>query len=565
MGVRRAMDTVLTTLKKEKRPICTFGPLIHNRQVLDLLERKGITIEKDVSRIKGGTVVIRAHGIPPAQKQEILNTGAKVVDGTCLRVVKVQTIIRRYARRGYQVLIVGDQGHPEVLGLLGFAEGRGILITSKNDIDGLPQLTRYIVVAQTTQDEKLFQEIVSEILARFPDGEIFNTICHSTHDRQAEISSLCRQVEAIIVVGGRDSANTKRLAQIATEAGIPAYHIETEQDLDLKEISKYSRVAVTAGASTPNWIINGVVSRLEAIKGEHENSINSAIYRISRFLLESNIYASLGAGFLTYASLKLQGLASILNYFLIAGTYIYAAHNLNHLTDKETDSFSDPGRAMFFAEHERIILFLSLTAMAFSLFLSYFLGWFPFFFLLFSSVIGALYGVEIIPDSILLRVPFRRLKDIPGSKTLFIALAWSAVAALIPAWGLGRIIFNPQMLVSFLFVFAFVYIRSALTEIFDIQADRLVGKETLPIMLGEKSTIAILKGLTVFLICLLLGAPLLGYATGVSFWLTMPVLSLAGCLWLFEKKYLRRSVKSEILIESNFILAGLVSFIWAHF
>ncbi|MEW6326331.1 MAG: 4-hydroxy-3-methylbut-2-enyl diphosphate reductase [Thermodesulfobacteriota bacterium] len=566
MGVRRAMDTVLAAVKEKSaagRPISTFGPLIHNQQVLDLLADKGVSVARSIGEIKGGTVVIRAHGIPPQQKEAILQTGARVVDGTCLRVIKVQTIIRRFARRGYQVIIVGDEGHPEVSGLLGFAVGQGILISSKADIARLPKLDKYIIVAQTTQDENLFNEIASEITSKYPGGQVFNTICHSTHERQAEVLELCEEVEAVVVVGGKESANTKRLAQIAEEAGVKAYHIETENDLDLKEMSRFSRVAVTAGASTPNWIINRVVSKLESVKGRQESALKAAAYSFFRFLLESNLYISLGAGFLAYTSLKLQGIKGALPYFSIASAYIYAVHNLNHFTDKEADAFSDPGRAIFFARHEKAILLLSLLAAAFALSLSYSLGLFPFLFLSFICILGTLYGVKIIPDFLGSVIPLRRLKDIPGSRTLFIALAWAAVAAFLPAWGSGQG-FTPGLIAAFFFVSAFVFVRSALLEVFDVQADRMVGRETLPILIGERSTLILLKGLIAFLVIVLAASSFPGYVTTVSLWLILPVLSMAGCIVLFEKKYLRQGIKLEFLIENNFVLAGLVSYLWAH-
>ncbi len=566
LGVRRAMDTVLAAVKEKSaagETISTFGPLIHNQQVLDLLAGKSVSVVRSIGEIKGGTVVIRAHGIPPQQKEAILQTGAQVIDGTCLRVIKVQTIIRRFARRGYQVIIVGDKGHPEVLGLLGFAGGQGLLISSKTDIARLPKLDKYIIVAQTTQDKNLFNEIASEITSKYPGGRIFNTICDSTHERQTEVLELCKEVEAVVVVGGKESANTKRLVQIAEEAGLKAYHIETEKDLDLKELSGFSRVAVTAGASTPNWIINRVVSKLESVKGKQESALKAMVYTLFCFLMESNLYVSLGAGFLAYASLKLQGIEGTLLYFFIVAAYIYAVHNLNHFTDKEADAFSDPGRAIFFAKHERLIILLSLLAAAFALSLSYSLGLFPFLFLFFICILGTLYGVKIIPDFLDPIIPLRRLKDIPGSRTLFIALAWAAVAAFLPAWNSGQR-FTPGLIAAFLFVLAFVFVRSALLEVFDVQADRMVGRETLPILIGERSTLILLKGLIAFLVILLAASSFLGYVTTVGLWLTLPVLSMAGCIVLFEKNYLRRGVKLEFLIENNFVLAGLVSYLWAH-
>ena len=184
MGVRRAMEIVLEAAHRHQDPIYTHGPLIHNPQVLRMLEKKGITVLGDPSGKKPGTVIIRAHGVPPQEFEKLEQAGFQVIDATCPRVIKVQAIIKRYAEEGYTPIIVGDQDHPEVIGLLGYSQNKGIVISDLRQLQQLPPLDRVIVVAQTTQDETLFQEVVEALKHRYPDLKVFNTICNATHERQ---------------------------------------------------------------------------------------------------------------------------------------------------------------------------------------------------------------------------------------------------------------------------------------------------------------------------------------------------------------------------------------------
>jgi (E)-4-hydroxy-3-methyl-but-2-enyl pyrophosphate reductase len=164
---------------------------------------------------------------------------------------------------GYGVAIIGDPEHPEVKGLVGYSRGKGIVINKGSDIAHLPKGKRICVVSQTTMDEKTFQRYSSKIARLYDDVIIFNTICDSTSKRQEEVLELCKKVEAMIVIGGKNSANTTRLAEISRNAGVKAYHIETESELNLGEIEKFKAVGVTAGASTPKWIIEKVLGKLK--------------------------------------------------------------------------------------------------------------------------------------------------------------------------------------------------------------------------------------------------------------------------------------------------------------
>ena len=192
MGVRRALELALEASHDFPAPIYTYGPLIHNPQVLDMLETKGIHIMKEIPEAQQGTVVIRAHGIPPEDKAKLKDSGLKVVDATCPRVIRVQAIIKKHAQQGYATIIVGDRDHPEVVGLLGHAKGKGIVLTHPDQVKALPDLEKVIVVAQTTQDETLFEETVEKIKQRFSESLIFNTVCNASPASGRNIEALAK-------------------------------------------------------------------------------------------------------------------------------------------------------------------------------------------------------------------------------------------------------------------------------------------------------------------------------------------------------------------------------------
>ena len=171
MGVRRAVEMVLDAPNKHENPICTFGPLIHNPQVLSLLREKEITTLEHIPECGTGTVLIRAHGVPPQTKQNLKKAGYKIIDATCPRVIKVQTIIRMHAKKDYASIIIGDKDHPEVIGLLGYAEGKGFVVDNLDDLDSLPSFEKAIIVAQTTQNTLFFEEIKQWATYKFPHYE----------------------------------------------------------------------------------------------------------------------------------------------------------------------------------------------------------------------------------------------------------------------------------------------------------------------------------------------------------------------------------------------------------
>jgi len=272
MGVRRAVDMALDASKSHKGPIFTFGSLIHNPQVLKLLEFKGISIIEDIPEKGFGTVIIRAHGVPLKTRKKLEQAGFKILDATCPRVIRVQSIIDRHASRGYASIIIGDGNHPEVIGLMGYTKGRGHVVNNREQLESLSVFDNAIIVAQTTQNAKFVTMMKEYSRDKFPHYTFFDTICDSTEKRQTEVTQMARSVDAIVVVGGRNSGNTQRLVQIAQQAGKPSYHVETETELDLDALAAARSIGITAGASTPNWIISKVYDTIAKEFGVHSSA-----------------------------------------------------------------------------------------------------------------------------------------------------------------------------------------------------------------------------------------------------------------------------------------------------
>ena len=437
------------------------------------------------------------------------------------------------------------------------------MVSTSEDVAALPDLDKLIVVAQTTQSESQFEARVREIVARFPQAQIFNTICDATASRQAEVQELSRQAEALVVVGGRNSGNTQRLVEISQATGIPTYHVETEQELDLEEISRYQSVGVTAGASTPNWLIGNVVNTLKHAWAFRPGSLTNYLYRAWRFFLKSNLYVATGAGSLSYTSSLLQQVEPQFTYFFVAFFYVYAMHLLNHFTDKAS-KLNDPVQTMFYGRHRRFLLVTGFLSAFMALSLGAYLGPLPFLFVLVMSGIGLMYNFKIIPERLAKATGIYRLKEIPGSKTMFTAVAWGVLAALIPVVCSDQEI-SGATAIAFFFVASMIFIRSGLFEIMAIEGDRVVGKETLAIALGKERTFTLLFCGSLAFVAMLLGAAWAGVIPSLGYTLSLSGVYMVGYLILYHRGYMESSLMLESLVEGNMILAGIIAFIWDPF
>jgi (E)-4-hydroxy-3-methyl-but-2-enyl pyrophosphate reductase len=591
MGVRRAVELALDAPDQYPQPIFTFGPLIHNPQVLDTFAEKGIGIMETLpegqplsnqgalpeaedagsegsrtdSRTRRGTVIIRAHGVPPETRNRLETAGYQVIDATCPRVIRVQTIIRVHSRKGYSTIIVGDRDHPEVMGLLGYAGDRGHVVKDLTEFKTLPAFDQAIVVAQTTQNTTTYEEIEVWLAETKPHYKFFNTICDSTAKRQDEVRCLADQVDAVVVVGGKESGNTRRLAELVRQSGKPAFHVETEAELDPQRMGRYERVAVTAGASTPNWIIKRVFRNLEKVPLTQEAGWLKAFFAIQQVLLLTNAYVALGAGCLCYACCRLLGVRPAYPAVPTAILYVLSMHMLNHLTGRAENRFNDPDREVFYHRNKIFLSGAAILAGALGLMAAVPAGRAAFLLLLAMSVTGLSYNLRIFPYGLKRPLRYGRIKDLPGSKTILIAVAWGVVTVILPQLG-DRAAGSPLGAgLVFLWATGLVFARTAFFDILDIQGDRIVGKETLPIVIGERRVRRLLERVLQMICALLLVMTLTGLATSLGYLLALCPLFLLAVTRAHQKGYLLPGIRLEFGVESLFVLTGLIAGGWVLF
>ena len=266
-GVERAIELAAQVVQAGGAgAVYSLGEVIHNRQVVDRLAEQGLNIlERPEEARPGDTVVIRSHGVPPEVIEQLRARGAEVVDATCVLVKKAQKIVQELAEEGYQVVVIGDENHPEVRGVLGYAKGI-ICVDRPEQLERLPETGRLGIVCQTTHSPELFGEMVGRIAAMgYSELKVVNTLCLETRRRQEAAVELAREVDVMFVLGGRQSANTRQLAQLCRDAGVTTYHLESWEQFEPAMVAGRARAGVTAGASTPEWIIEQFVESLRQV------------------------------------------------------------------------------------------------------------------------------------------------------------------------------------------------------------------------------------------------------------------------------------------------------------
>ncbi len=261
MGVKAVIKKVdLEVEADSERPLYTYGPLIHNRLVIEKLQKQGVKALEHPDQGSGGTLVIRAHGIHPAVRSDFENAGYRIVEGTCPRVLKSQQTVSEYSEKGWFIIIVGDRDHGEVRAIRGCAQNSAVVLTEEEAAQlEIPDKT--LVIAQTTLSLTEYNNICDILSEKNKNIMIVESICPATQERQRSLDELLLQVDAVVVVGGKNSANTRRLYVKARNSGKPSWLIEEISDLP-PEITKYRRIGITAGASTPDWIIDDIEKAL---------------------------------------------------------------------------------------------------------------------------------------------------------------------------------------------------------------------------------------------------------------------------------------------------------------
>jgi len=270
MGVILALQKLSDLVKngKVQRPIYTLGPIIHNPQVLEEYAQKGVLIASSVEDIPPeATAVIRAHGVSRNAMEHLRQNRIHIIDATCPKVKRAHLLIEEQAREGRMLLLYGEESHPEVTGLLSFADAGAFVFDTKEKLYGYPLApgSRYCLAAQTTQDRVIFDEIIATLSSN-PDLDVtvLQTICDATKERQEETVSIAREVDFMVVVGGFESGNTRRLTQVVSAQDKPCIHVETARELPVKKLKEFSKVGLTGGASTPKQLIDEIQDILES-------------------------------------------------------------------------------------------------------------------------------------------------------------------------------------------------------------------------------------------------------------------------------------------------------------
>ncbi len=560
-GVKRAMDAVLeASLRNDGRTVQTLGPLIHNPQALDLIGKRGVAVAETPEAVQNGTVVIRAHGIPIQDlrglKERQQRGELKIVNATCPEVAKVHHKIKKWSPKGYFTVILGSHGHAESVAHCSFADSGSIIVSNMAEAEALTdgQLRKVLVVAQTTFTVKDYHAITDYLRTRAGDAVFENTICEDTWMRQDEARELARTVDTVIVVGGKASSNTKHLAELAHHYGKPVQYVETAAELQLSGFTGKETIGVLAGASTPTWLVDEVVDVLEQL-GDGPSRWRSFL----QAAFGSSLLMALGAGLMTLGVHHWLGLPMGWRYPVLTAAYVLAMYLLSPFLDPLGLGTKGPARARFLERNRRILMICAISALSLTLVLAATLGTKVLAIVAGASLVGAAYKRRFRMGGRALS-----LRSIPGSKDVVVSLALATVAVITPVWQTGRS-WDLRAFAAVFLVGVLAFVRTVIYEFRDMQNDQIVGKETLPILLGKRGTKVVLA---VLLGTLLAGTLRLTYENRSHGHPLAVALVLVLCaaypmlyLWLYHERFTTGKNRFELSVDFSFYLVGLLALV----
>lgn len=266
-GVKRSVELAQKALEEGKKPLYSFGPIIHNPEVIRQLENQGIKVIANLDNIEEGTVIIRTHGLTPKQLTQIKEQGLEIVDTTCPYVKASQRICQHLIKQRIKPVIVGDSGHPEIQSLLGFSNNKAIVVNGRREVEPSKIKAKKIgLVAQTTLSKEIYKRIIKQFPQdKFKEVKIFNTICNDASKRQTSVKEVAKFSDLVLIIGGKNSANTRRLYDISRSLGVETHYIESAQELKKSWVKGKKKIALAGGASTPDWAIEKVKKKIKSI------------------------------------------------------------------------------------------------------------------------------------------------------------------------------------------------------------------------------------------------------------------------------------------------------------
>ncbi len=556
MGVRNAILKIVDELNSSDEKIYVYGPLIHNPQTIEVLKNRGLITINSLHEIKNRQIAIRTHGIPVDENRIIKNEASRTINLTCSRVARVQSYIKKYSSEGYFTIIIGDRDHAEVIGLKSYASAGVHVVSEPDDIKNLPAAEKYLIVSQTTHERTQFEQIVNLIRKKNKNIHVIDTICDSTRLRQDDVrDGIARGIDTLVVVGGKNSANTTRLAKIGTDNGIRTFHIETDEELNPDEFKNSRYVLVTAGASTPGWIINNVLEKLYMIKNSNSNPVIKLLKRYFEFFVRSNIISSIASFLMVLIAQKYAGISIDYKYGIIAALFIYVMYTVNNYLDREFLIKSNSYKYKIYEKYGLYMLIAAIFAFFISVYLCYTISLPLMYLFLIPYLLGVFYSTPYFKFFVK-ALGSELLKKIYNTK-IVTGFGWLVVLILLPYYGKGVPCMTFISTASLFFTF--VFLRQFIIDLVAFQGDLILGRDTLATSLGVKYALYITYAIS--LICTLTFAVITIY-TGK--YLFLPFILCVVYYHVLLKKIGRIdyliSLRYEFLIDANYILLVLLMF-----
>jgi 4-hydroxy-3-methylbut-2-enyl diphosphate reductase len=554
MGVRNAILKIVDELNSSDEKIYVYGPLIHNPQTVEVLKNRGLITINSLNEIKNKQIAIRTHGIPVDENRVIRNEASRTINLTCSRVARVQSYIKKYSSNGYFTIIIGDRDHAEVIGLKSYANAGVHVVSEPDDIMTLPEAEKYLVVSQTTHERNQLDQIVCLIRDKHLNVEVIDTICDSTRLRQDDVrEGIARGIDTLVVVGGKNSANTTRLAKIGIDNGVKTFHIETDEELIADEFKNSKYVLVTAGASTPGWIINNVLEKLYIINNANSNPVIKAVKKYFEFFVRSNIISSIASFLMVLIAQKYAGIEQNYTYGIIAALFIYVMYTVNNYLDREFLIKSNSYKYKIYEKSGLFMLIAAIISFIISIYLSFNISTTLMYLFLVPYLLGIFYSTPYFKIFIK-ALGSEVIKKIYNTK-IVTGFGWLVVLILLPFFdhGVGLITY---ISIGSIF-FTFVFLRQFIIDMVAFQGDLILGRDTLATSLGLKFAVYIAYAISLSGIVSFTGITIF---EGKYNYLVL-VLCIVYYLVLLKKigkiDYLI-SLRYEFLIDANYILMALL-------
>lgn len=558
MGVKRAVKMVISATIERDETLFTYGPLVHNNQVTDILDSLGVKClnHDDLSNSDypdERAIFIRAHGIPPEEQAELTQNQFKVSDATCPHVKAAHKIVTKYAKQGHFCVIYGNPNHAEVQGILGYTNQFGLATTDASELDkcGLPADQKICVLSQTTQNEKSFYGFTNAITEKYPNTIVKNTICDATEERQSELKDLASQVDLTIVIGGKHSGNTKRLYEISSSLNSNTIWIETAKELiPYKEkIFHAKKIGISAGASTPQWILESVKDMISRLTVLQKSPILYHLNQTLELFVKNCLLIGFTSAFFTWFVCQIFQSKATLSLSLMSGIYMFVMFFGQRIKEIE---YKDPVKFRFYRNNERKLKRANLALLAIGFLLALPLGFPIWATYLILSGLGTAYIVANKYNR------FQHLqkwiKQFPGSKDFAVAFCWTIFSVFFP-YIIGKP-HLPELLLVGSFTFSAILCRTMLLDLRDYYSDRIMGKDTLIIFMTPSRYLILLIGIGILnLLLSLLLVPVFKAGAGS--------LIIVSIVMLFQLAVLKKNLHVnkmyyEILLDGIFMLPAIM-------